>query len=1238
MQPLLGKSRKTPPKLWKALAIKFWPYYFLGLFLQVIRVAVAILQPLMIPQVLNLLLKSTDQSSVVISNIYVLAAIFFLMNVLSSVCNYSYQSLTQFMSIRLNGILTSSIYEKSFRISPKASQKFPPGHINTLVGPDTSTVIQAPVYLINLIAYASQLIIAIIFIFIYLKFAAFAPIGLFAALIAFEIHIMPMITTGIRAYNKAMDGRSKALREFIYGIKFIKFQAIEEILKLKIDKIRSEQIEADIKINTVFGFFYGSSSTRQYMIPTISILIYVAIQPEISASTVFTALALLDAIAGPSGAMNMTIGQLIKVPVSYERITEFLLAPEVAPDEVPHRVPSKSAHHGGIVMDAASFTWESVKGARPKPPAPPAPPKKWFDFSKKLPQSSASAHPSDPGSSSAPQVFQLNDISLNIPRGSLVAVVGKVGSGKSSLLSAVAGGMRKTGGAATVTGSIAYCPQEPWIMSGSIEDNITFGDETLKKMVSHAVSAACLDHDLDLMPYGLGTRIGEKGVNLSGGQKTRVSLARAVARDADIYILDDPTAALDAHVGKEIVDHTITGLLRAKTVLWATHQLHLLPRTDFVVVMNNGAIAETGTFSELIATADGVLSDMMKDYAYDEEIALTTAKAKNSDDTVIKAVKNFEIQQAIAEDRRSGSFTWSTFMSYFRAGGPLFLPLLILLLSILIINNSFTKIFLALWTRDALHLAPGDYTKIYLGLGTFNTVLIFALIVFTVYSGIKATISIHNGALIGLLRAPMNFFDDQPVGRILNRMTIDVRELDGNLPLNVFITSRELSYFMSAVVVIAYSAPQILILFAVLVAITYSFYRIFRVSYRELKRLQSTMMSPLLSHISETMNGVSSIKAYGAQKHFIDAQRQKMDRANAASLYFQAARSWLGLRLDMLTSTVVLMLVILGGSGAIDGVAVGLGLTSAISLGTWFNNFLVAFTSTEAMFNCVERLNHYMYDLPAEPDRELPGDPAPHTWPDAGKVEVNQLELRYQSRPDRAVISNLTFSIRPGEKLGIVGRTGSGKSSLASAFFRMLNISRGSINIDGRDITKVGLKTLRSNLGIIPQEPVIFNGTIRSNLDIRSEHTDDELWNVLELVGLKTYISSRADKLEHAVVETGSNLSAGQRQLLCVARALLGKPKILIMDEATAALDAEGVDRVSDLMKTVLAKTTVISVAHNLKSIADFNRVLVVEDSKMKEIGRPIDLLNMEGSTFRSLVEATGTANADAIRQLAEQF
>ncbi|KAI8586350.1 P-loop containing nucleoside triphosphate hydrolase protein [Geranomyces variabilis] len=1203
-----------PPSLARALEHHFRTYSVVGTILQLVNAVTTIILPVLIPQVLALLVPGSG-TRVYVGNIYTLAIVFFLFQILSALTAYAYQSLTISLSIKVNTILSAAVYEKSLRLSSKAQKIHHAGKINTLISADVPAVASFPTYLLNLAGLVVQLVLAIVMLFIYLRLTALPAMGLYAVLVTFEIKIMPRIGKGIKGYSKGADQRSKVLREWLYAVRFVKFEAIEDKFSAQINGFRSAQLAANKGVLTVFALFFSSGSFREYMIPPLTFLVYAAYH-EMDPGTLFASLALLDAIAAPSGKMNSTIEYILRVPVPYQRINQFLTAEEVHADEVPSAVMSTSGDGVAIRLNSARFTWEAP-----------------LDAVRELRPAAEQLTNNDENSATVVAQGPFNiDITLDIPIGALVAIVGAVGSGKSSLLSALVGGMRKTGGEAFVHGSTAYCPQEPWLLSASVEDNIVFENEHARARVPVAIEAACLEHDLDLLPHGAATLIGEKGITLSGGQKSRVALARAIASDADIYVLDDPTSALDAHVSRQVIDKTICTLLRKKTVVVATNALHILPRTDLVVVLTDGKVAEVGGFKQLISNTDGALSKLMANYAYDDHNG--SASAGDEDEVIGKAVKSFETQQAIKEDRKAGGTEWATIFAYFNSGGPLFLPGLVTLTLLLIAVSSLTRIFLELWAQNSLNLSTGAYIRVYAGISAINTALLAATVTFSFLYAMIACKRIHDRAMDGVETATMPFFESTPAGQVLNRLGVDCREVDTDLLIYVYFTARESSGFLTAIVVVAYSAPFILaVLLAVTLAAAY-FYRVFKPSYRELKRLTSVSRSPVLSLASETIHGAASIKAYGVSNRFIEKQHKLIDCSSAVSLFFQCAKMWLGLRLDLLTSTIVIGLIVLGAARVVDGVAVGLGLTGAITLGRRFQTFLVTLTSTSAMFNSVERLDYYRR-LPSEPPRTLQSDPEAGTWPSHGEIVAKDLVLCYAGRKDRAVIDGVSFRVAPGEKIAICGRTGSGKSSLAAAFFRMLEITGGSLCIDGHDIRNMGLKSLRSSLCIVPQDATIFEGTVRSNLDLRGTYADKDLWTALTAVGLDKHISTVLNKLDAPLTEGGKNLSAGQKQLLALARAILRQPRVLILDEATSNLHTVGAARAHELLQTRFEQATVLSIMHSLNHVAQFDRVMLFEDGHLVECDTPKNLLQRE-SKFAELLEATGAANAERVRALAK--
>ncbi|KAJ1552729.1 Canalicular multispecific organic anion transporter 2 [Cladochytrium tenue] len=537
------------------------------------------------------------------------------------------------------------------------------------------------------------------------------------------------------------------------------------------------------------------------------------------------------------------------------------------------------------------------------------------------------------------------------------------------------------------------------------------------------------------------------------------------------------------------------------------------------------------------------------------------------------------------------------------------------------------------------------------------------------YLAVRAGRKFHNEALRGLMRAPMSFYDVQPVGRILNRMTNDLFNIDWVFGMLTGNALMNLSALLADVVVMAVCSPYVLLLFAAISLAIVHVFRFFQASYRELKRLSQIMQSPLSACVSETLTGLPSILPLRLQRPFVARQRASTDAAVLSGLLLLSAQMWFDLRVQLLCALVILLLCLLGVAGLMAPAAAGLALSLALSFTVLLDETFLVYAKIEGVLASAERLVHYMEGLPSEAPRVLPGDAAlAEKWPSHGAIEVRDLELRYEnsgSGPDAPppVIRGVSLDIRPGEKVAIVGRTGSGKSTLVDALFRITEFAAGSIFVDGvgeyemgrrrgdeapaamgkeigdgfsRDISKVGLSTLRRGVQIIPQNPTLFNGTIRSNVDLFSRFTDDRIWEALEAVGLKDFVTGLEKKLDYTVTEGGSNLSSGQRQLLCLSRVLLEDAKIVVLDEATSAIDADADRRVRALLRSPrLRAATVLSIAHRLDAAAAADRVLVLDAGEVAEFATPLELLDRPSSLFAALVAATGRENAAAIRRAA---
>ncbi|KAJ3112379.1 Multidrug resistance-associated protein 1 [Physocladia obscura] len=1140
------ESTSKPPSLLRALLPHIIGVLVFNGFCQAILVALNLTMSLMVGEITNYLDPTYPRSNLLFDNGIGLAFLLFGMQLAATLATNISASLTTVTNIRMSAAITSAVYKKSLKLAAKSRVQFPAGKINTFCSADVANLNQFINVVNQIWTMPIQLVVALYLVSTLMKASTTVAAGVFIGIGSLSALVTPHFGKNMKAYMKGQDRRTFVLREFLYGVKSVKYQALEETIDNKFQAERLEQVKSLRAFYFYFCIFLSITAAQQYLTTPLTIIAYSALGNDMKPATVFVAYSLLNGLAQISGHLSSILNGFIASITSYKRLQEFLVAEEVDFNDGPMFLTVESGQDAlAIALESAFFSWENTNNH-----SQPAAAQKEVKNSKKLSTNDVGIAMSKMSTCIDQEldsdIFKLSDQNLSIKKGSLVAVVGATGSGKSSFLSAITGGMRKIGGKATVYGTIGYCAQEPWIISGTVEDNITLLDTNLNDSCSSAIRACSLEKDLKTLPHGLGTQIGEKGINLSGGQKSRIALgifgqtvipgkfthfffqARSIAKNPDIFVLDDPLSSLDAHVSNEIFKNTISGpVMKGKTVVIATHLLHILPNVDQVIVMEKGRIVQNGSFAELMKDNTGRLFKTMKDYHLDEK---TDKEDERFYEKLSKEIVEIKKEEAIVEDR-----------------------------------------------------------QVVIGV---SALLIFACV--------DAGTHFHDNAWHGLLQAQLSWFDSQPIGRILNRMTTDVKTI------SIFLLCLAVSMFL-----------------------------FYRKTYRELKRLNAIMQSPLSAHVSETLSGLSTILAFSAQPIFIAKHLAKLDQANLGTMLFSHVQYWFMLRLDSVGAFVSLALALLGVTGVMDRSFVALALAATMQWSTYLSYLLTAFAEVEAGMVSVERLNHYSHELPHEASRHTPKDTTLSAWPSAGNINVKNLELIYNSRPDTAVIKDLTVKIFAGEKIGIVGRTGSGKSTFVDSLFRLLEASNGTIEIDGVDITTVGLKKLRESVQMIPQNPILFDGTVRSNIDYSSKHTDDEIWYSLESCGMKEYVAELSEKLDSKITEGGSNLSAGQRQLICLAKVMLDKAKILVMDEATSSVDAESDLRIQQLMKTHFKDATVISIAHRLNTIAAFDRVLVLNNGIIAEFDAPHILLSRPESIFGEMVNSTGFSNAAVIREIA---
>ncbi|KAH8267412.1 hypothetical protein KR018_000796 [Drosophila ironensis] len=1145
------------------------------------------------------------------------------------------------VGLRIRTALINAIYRKALRISNATKKESTVGEIVNLMAVDAQRFMELTTYL-NMI-WSAPLQIALALFFLWQQLGPSVLAGL--AVMIILIPVNGVIASRIKTYQirqmKYKDERVKLMNEVLSGIKVLKLYAWEPSFEKQVLDIRDKEIatlRSTAYLNASTSFLW---SCAPFLVSLVTFATYVLTSEanQLSVEKVFVSLALFDIMKIPLTILPMLTVDIAETQVSVNRINKFLNSEELDPNSVLH--DSSKPHPMSI--ENGEFSWGDE--------------------------------------------ITLRNINIEVRKSNLVALVGTVGSGKSSVVQAFLGEMEKLAGVVNTVGKLAYVPQQAWIQNATVRDNILFGQPYDRKRYNKVIDACALRADIDILSAGDSTEIGEKGINLSGGQKQRISLARAVYSDADLYLLDDPLSAVDAHVGKHIFEEVIgpKGILARKSRILVTHGVTFLPQVDSIYVMKGGEISESGTFDQLVknkgAFADFIIQHLQDGNEEEEElnqikrqisstaddpeligsvekaiklarteslsdsISVTSAdslmgrgnslrrraKRQDSHDSVASAAslkKKQENEGKLIETEKSqtGGVEFAVYKHYIKSVG------IFLSVSTLVLNFVFqafqigSNLWLTKWADDARVANDTSLRDMYLGVyGAFGFgqgVLAYFAVVIVYLGGFRAATVIHNDLLRVIIRGSVcRFFDITPIGRLLNSFSGDMDVVDEELPATLDSFMTFIFMVLATIVVISMSTP---IFLAVIVPIAFLYYfaqRFYVATSRQLMRLESVSRSPIYSHFGETVTGASTIRAYNVGERFIEESDAKVDKNQVCKYPSVIANRWLAIRLEMVGNLIILfasLFAVLGGQT--NPGLVGLSVSYALQV-TQTLNWLVRMTSDiETNIVSVERIKEYG-ETKQEAPWELEADKnKPKNWPEEGRVEFQNFQVRYREGLD-LVLRGVSFNIKGGEKVGIVGRTGAGKSSLTLALFRIIESAGGRIAIDGVDIATMGLHMLRSRLTIIPQDPVLFSGSLRVNLDPFEIKTDDEIWKALELSHLKSFVKSLAAGLNHEIAEGGENLSVGQRQLVCLARALLRKTKVLVLDEATAAVDLETDDLIQKTIRTEFKECTVLTIAHRLNTILDSDKVIVLDKGQITEFASPTELLDNPKSAFYSMAK-----------------
>ncbi|PPR03680.1 hypothetical protein CVT24_007801 [Panaeolus cyanescens] len=1117
--------------------------------------------------------------------------------------------------------LIKSIYKRGVNLTGKSRSKLTNSDIMNHISTDVSRIDACAQWFHAAWTAPIQIVICVIILIFQLGPSALAGFALFIAVAPLQERMMAKQFQIRKKSMKYTDQRAKTLLEVLGAMRVVKYFSYEGPFLSRIHELRNNELKGVEEIL----IFQSANVALAFSIPvlaaTLAFVTYTHVVEGFDAAVIFASLSLFQLLRQPMMFLPRALSATSDARNAISRLHRVFNA-ELRSDDA---IKVNTSLPLGIRVDKATFEWEEAVSQGDEPVAP-----------------------------NSQRPFCLPNITMEVPRGSLVAIVGRVGSGKSSLLSGLIGDMRRVSGEVEFGGSVAFCAQTAWIQNATVRDNITFGQPFNEQKYWDVIKQSSLIPDLELLADGDLTEIGEKGVNLSGGQKQRINIARALYFDAEVVILDDPLSAVDAHVGKALFQDAILGSLRkqGKTVIFVTHALHFLPQCDYIYTLDNGYIAEQGTYPELMAS-NGEFARLSHEYGGGTTGEDEGVKPKLKHDAVNQLVNKavgtgkLEGKLIIKEHRATGSISNTVYRSYMKAGkAALTLPFLLIAMVMMQGSQILSSYTLVWWQANFFNRPFSFYQILYAALGiaqSISTFLMgFAADVFSYF----ASRNLHHNAVYHIFHAPMAFFDTTPMGRIIGVFGKDIDIMDNQLPVSLRMLLMTMSNVLGSVIIIT-AIEHYFIIVAFFIALGYQYFAAYyRASAREVKRLDAMLRSLLYSHMSESLTGLPTLRTYGEIPRFIKDNEYYIDLENRALFLTCTNQRWLSVRLDFCGALLVFFVALLAAVGASGATAaqIGLVLTYTTTLTQACGMLTRQTAEVENYLNSVERVAHYSQKdlMEQEAPHEIP-DRAPRpSWPERGQIHIKELTMKY--RPGLPnVLHGISLDIRGGEKIGIVGRTGAGKSSITLALLRIVEYS-GLITIDGVDISQIGLKDLRTKVAIIPQDPTVFSGTVRSALDPFSLYDDTKLWDALRrayLVGDRSSESTSEPELHRqritldTIIESeGSNLSVGERSLLSLARALVRDTRVVILDEATASVDLETDQKIQQTIQTEFKDRTLICIAHRLRTILSYDRILVLDGGNIAEFDTPLSLFRNEGSLFRGLCEKSNISESEITHNL----
>ncbi|NWV84225.1 MRP1 protein, partial [Dasyornis broadbenti] len=1199
----------------------FWSMFGTYFLLSTVCLVICDVFLFSIPKLLSLFLKFIEDKETPSQLGYFYAFSIFLLGCLQTLFEQRYMYMCLVLGLRLRTAVTGLVYRKILVMSNASRKAATIGEIVNLVSVDVQKLMDLIIYFNGTWLAPIRIIICFVFLWQLLGPSALTAIAVFLFLLPLNFVITKKRSQFQETQMKHKDERAKLTNAILSDIKVIKLYGWEKTFMEKVVGIRKQELQALKRSQILFSASLVSFHSSTFLITFVMFAVYTLVDNThvLDAEKAFVSLTLINILNTAHSFLPFSINAAVQAKVSLNRLAAFLNLEELNPESSSRS--TSGCVQTSIAIRNGTFCWSTKTSPC------------------------------------------LRSIDLTVPQGSLLAVVGQVGAGKSSLLAAFLGELQTMDGCVTMKDTAAYVPQQAWVLNASVEDNILFGKEMDETWFNRVTEACALHPDLESFPAGRKSEIGEKGINLSGGQKQRVNLARAVYQKASIYLLDDPLSAVDAHVGQHIFERVLgpNGLLKDKTRVLVTHTINILPQVDNIVFLVDGMIQETGSYQELLQR-NGTFAEFLRSHITAEEKScagfpaigdtkdtITTGNGPSqekplSSDSVESSAVGKETtpvsQDCTSAAATSGGLTKAeaaqrsrvnprVYGAYLKATGPALCVYIILSFTCQQAVSFCRGYWLSLWTDDPVHNGTQQHTELRVGvfaaLGVVQALGRFACIAAVLLGGVLASHQLFRQLLSNIMRSPMLFFEQTPIGQLLNCFSRDMDAVDSVIPDKLKSVLGFLFNFLEICLVIVVATPWAAMTIVPLTVLYAAFQHFYVSTSCQLRRMEAASRSPIYSHMSETFQGSSVIRAHKDQQRFISKSNFLVDENQRICFPGAVADRWLATNLEFLGNGLVLFAALFAALGRTQlrpGIA-GFSITYALQITGVLNWMVRSWTEIENNIVSVERVREYL-KTPKEAPWTLKGKLQGQVLLTEGRIEFRNYSLRYRPGLELA-LRCVSVTINRHEKIGITGRTGAGKSTLAVALLRLVEAAEGAILIDGQDIAQLGLHDLRTKITVIPQDPVLFSGSLRMNLDPLNQYTDADIWTALELTQLKNFVADLPEQLEYKCTDQGENLSTGQKQLVCLARALLRKAKILILDEATAAVDLETDLQIQSMLRTQFRDCTVLTIAHRVNTILDCDRILVLENGRIAEFDTPEHLIAQKGLFYR-LMEESGLA------------